>query len=559
MIFMSTSGISHLTKENYIQKYPLKTGLYLLLLAVLLFTRFFRLTDLPYGYNLDEAGAGYDALCLAGWGVDRYLKSWPLYLTNYGSGQSSLYAFLCAGLFRIFGYHKFLLRLPAALFGILTFVCGADAAERCFGREGYHGLITGFLIVICPYFVLASRFAYDCNLMLGMSALFLDLLIRAGNRAKEADRSPLLCFPVIGLIGGLVLYTYVLSYVILPLFLLFLLLYSLAAKRFSLREWLLMGFVLLALALPLVWIQLTNLLDLPEAKLGIFTLTKLARYRGSELGVPSLPKVGAMLRHLLIGDDLLFDSVPGFANLYLISLPFLIAGFLREVMRLARSVRRRSFAPHCIVLLWLLSILLFESCIETHTYTLNSAFFPLVFLTVSGLDGLQRLLRGDLAVPFTKAAELTKYTRLALPFFATGILVWYLTSSARFFLYYERDFTRDTYPQMYFGYEVADAFAFVAQSPSLAGRQVYCSEPAIYYLLGSGTSPFAVEDPATFGYHSSSHLGNYHFVSVPGIDPQACYIFAYGSYADYVEDLKEAGFAEQRFSEAALYYLPEEQ
>ena len=61
---------------------------------------------------------------LAHYGVDRYLKSWPVYLTNFGAGQSSLYAFLCAALFKLSGYSIRGVRIPAFLFSILTLVFG---------------------------------------------------------------------------------------------------------------------------------------------------------------------------------------------------------------------------------------------------------------------------------------------------------------------------------------------------------------------------------------------------------------------------------------------------
>lgn len=58
-------------------------------------TRLWQLTSLPLGIHIDEAGMSYDAWCLAQWGVDRHLKSWPVYMMNFSMGQSSLYAFVC--------------------------------------------------------------------------------------------------------------------------------------------------------------------------------------------------------------------------------------------------------------------------------------------------------------------------------------------------------------------------------------------------------------------------------------------------------------------------------
>ncbi|MCL1830734.1 MAG: hypothetical protein FWG21_04810, partial [Oscillospiraceae bacterium] len=63
---------------------------------VYVFLHFFKLSDVPRGINVDEAGMGYDAYCLANFGVSRDLLPFPLYLVNYGGGQSALYAHLAS-------------------------------------------------------------------------------------------------------------------------------------------------------------------------------------------------------------------------------------------------------------------------------------------------------------------------------------------------------------------------------------------------------------------------------------------------------------------------------
>ena len=83
--------------------YVLLAGLALLFVI----TRFWRITTLPSGVHIDEAGMAYDAWCLSQYGVDRYFKSYPLLLTNFGGGgQSALCIYTTALLFRLFGFHK---------------------------------------------------------------------------------------------------------------------------------------------------------------------------------------------------------------------------------------------------------------------------------------------------------------------------------------------------------------------------------------------------------------------------------------------------------------------
>ena len=66
-------------------------------------TRLWMLADIPRGLHVDEAGMAYDAYCLANFGTDRYLKHFPVYLINYGDGQSAMYAYLAAICVKLMG------------------------------------------------------------------------------------------------------------------------------------------------------------------------------------------------------------------------------------------------------------------------------------------------------------------------------------------------------------------------------------------------------------------------------------------------------------------------
>ena len=529
------------SRENRIM--IIKTTALAILFAVLLFTRFYDITILPFGYHMDEAGAGYDARCLAGYGTDRYFKSWPLYLTNFGPGQSSLYAFICAFLFKIFGYSKFLLRLPAALFSVFTFIFGVDLTDRCFGKEKLYGILSGFLVVICPYFVLASRIGLDCNLMLGMSVIFLDIFALI----LEKEKPGLWMYALLGVIGGLVLYTYALSYIILPLFLLFMFLYTLRTKKFDLKGWLIMAVPLFILAFPLILIQFINIMDLPERRLGIFTLTKLIRYRGGEFEKPYLLKFNYFLEVFLKGDDLLFDSIPGFPNLYRWSIYLIPVGLLREIIRLIHGNVKRKYSAGSIVLLWFVSVFILENLISVATYTANAIFFSAVFMAVSALEGVVLLIKKI----FDKNL---KTVRFIVPVIPAVTVILYAIDAFGFFAYYYGEYTKDTYPQVYFGNAVFDAFEYIESDPVLSARETYTGEAAIYYLLESGASPHVVEDPENFTYNTAGVIGKYHFGALPDIEDGCNYVTAYGKYEEYKEELSERGFESVEFSECELWY-----
>lgn len=76
----------------------IKKGCYYFIMTAILFLvafiRLFKLTELPYGIHIDEAGLGVNAYSLANFGVDRYLNSYPIYPANFNGGQSPFYSYL---------------------------------------------------------------------------------------------------------------------------------------------------------------------------------------------------------------------------------------------------------------------------------------------------------------------------------------------------------------------------------------------------------------------------------------------------------------------------------
>lgn len=86
-----------------------------ILTAMILFLHFYKLTEIPYGMYVDEVGSAYDAYSIANYGVDRYIKSYPVYFTNYGDGQNALYTYITALFFRLFGASKLTVRMGIAL------------------------------------------------------------------------------------------------------------------------------------------------------------------------------------------------------------------------------------------------------------------------------------------------------------------------------------------------------------------------------------------------------------------------------------------------------------
>ena len=91
--------------------------LIILLAAVL---RFYKLGQVPSGFVNDEAAFGYNAYSLLKTGKDEFGKAWPIIFRSFGEGKLPVYVYLTVPSVAIFGLNEFAVRLPSALFGVLT-------------------------------------------------------------------------------------------------------------------------------------------------------------------------------------------------------------------------------------------------------------------------------------------------------------------------------------------------------------------------------------------------------------------------------------------------------
>ncbi len=330
------------TTHTFPHKYGYGFCLFLLF-SLALFLRTWQITQVPDITHMDEAGLGYNAWCLAHYGVDRYLNAYPIYPQNYGfGGQSPLYTYLVVLLVRTVGggsLSLFLVRLPGVLSSMLTVLAGTWLLWLVFGNKRLT-LLGAFLLSICPYFVMHGRVGLDCNLMLGCSTLALALLFQYLHTGKLRD---LLLY---SMAFGLVLYTYALSYLMVPVFLALVTLYMLAARKITFRRALLSAACVCVTALPILLFVGVLLFGLPPFSFLGMTIAPVGASRVSEVAGNSL---GSFLYSLLEGLRMSLtygtypqDAVPGYWTLYPLSVPLIAIGFCQALRQLWHDPRSRS-------------------------------------------------------------------------------------------------------------------------------------------------------------------------------------------------------------------------
>src|SRR5258705_13126314 len=95
----------------------------ILLVCIVLFSavlRLYQLGAVPVSPDWDEAALGYNAYSILQTGKDEYGKSFPIILQSFADYKPALYMYLAIPTIALFGLDTFAVRLPSAIFGILT-------------------------------------------------------------------------------------------------------------------------------------------------------------------------------------------------------------------------------------------------------------------------------------------------------------------------------------------------------------------------------------------------------------------------------------------------------
>ncbi|MBI3282571.1 glycosyltransferase family 39 protein, partial [Candidatus Curtissbacteria bacterium] len=233
-------------KENY-----LLIAVVLLALAL----RFYKLSTIPIGFNDDEAAFGYNAYSIISTARDEWGRLLPFpTFESFGDWKLVFYLYLVAASQLIFGASEFATRFPSALFGVATVIATYFLAKKLFeesqnGWQSQIALVAAFFLAISPWHIIASRNAFESDLLSLFIATGTLFFLKAQKDQKFLYVSTILvstCF-----------YIYRSSWLFVPLFLL--VIFYLFRDSFTEAKNIIIKNLILAaiLALPLLPVALT--------------------------------------------------------------------------------------------------------------------------------------------------------------------------------------------------------------------------------------------------------------------------------------------------------------
>lgn len=336
----------------------------------------------PGGIHQDEAFVALNARGLIKEGLDSGGNHLPVYMSSWGDGQSAMYIWLLAPLL-VFceGIPSlFIVRLPQVMVSILTLWAVYCLIHRMFHRRA--ALWSLFLLAICPWHIMMSRWGLDANLAPGFLIFGLYFFIRGLEEQHFLLAS--------AFFYGCSLYCYAVIWPIVPLLLFFQIVYGLCHRKLSINKWSLLSTLILFLcALPLMLFVLVNSDILPQIALPFMTIPKMSGYRGGEVAL----SLSSMLENLRTALSLFvfqntgspYDVLLPWGLFYDIGRVFIVVGGLRLVYVVVRSFLKRQFAYEYYLFIPLLCGGISCLLVSTRLHQTNNIYIPLVLCEAYGV------------------------------------------------------------------------------------------------------------------------------------------------------------------------------
>ncbi len=141
-----------------------RQSLFILLLILLLFvfTRLYKITEIPPSVYWDEASIGYNAYSILKTGQDEWGRNFPLGFEAFGEYKLPVYIYTTAFFIKLFGLNEFAVRISAVLFSLGVVIVSFLLAKRI-TKDSKVGMLTAFFVTISQWFFIISRTGFEAT------------------------------------------------------------------------------------------------------------------------------------------------------------------------------------------------------------------------------------------------------------------------------------------------------------------------------------------------------------------------------------------------------------
>lgn len=335
--------------------------------------------------NSDEIMTVVNAKSIADTGQDIGGISFPVYLHGWG-GQSVILLYLMAICIKIFGYTLFAIRLPMLIISIISIYVFYDLVKRISKNENI-ALIGLGLVAICPWQILQSIWALDCNMFPHFLLIAIDLLYTGLSKEKN------IIIYISMFFFALSLYGYGVAIYFIPLFLLVMSIYLLKTKKLTIKEVIICIVIFLIFALPIITMFTINALHINKnieiGKITIPYYESLSRTKDMIFFSPNPMKqlgknISSTIKVIFFQiDGADWNSSKVFGTTYKITVIFAIIGIISIIKQIKKD---KTNSSNFMILIWLIiSVLTGFIVNQTNINRLNSIWYVILILGAFGI------------------------------------------------------------------------------------------------------------------------------------------------------------------------------
>ena len=337
-------------------------------------------------------------------------------------------------------------------------------------------------LAFCPYYIMSGRLALDCNLMLCCCAVSLLFLLKY----IQTNKLSFLIF--CGISFGFTMYSYALSYFMVPIFLILITLYLLYTRKITFPRAILFAITVCITAIPVILFACSLLFQWEPIHFLGFVISPIASDRMKDVASSSFwENVTDIIRITLTHSFYPQDAVDKFYTLYPVSIPFIVLGMVYSVYLVVISVVKKTFHPASLYLFFYISGLITIGLTGTqYVYRANSFFICYLYFWISGITLVYNFL--------------SVYRKP----FATVLACSYLLWTASFMNYYFRIYTlADQYPNSLYNVPINEAVDYVETHAKFTTLYLDCTGMSEFYFFYYPVNPSAAASEEH--YQNDSH------------------------------------------------------
>ena len=352
----------------------MKTRIILLFIIILFFaSRLYRISDIPPSVYWDEASIGYNAYSVGIDGKDEWGSFLPLHFRAFGEFKLPIYIYSVVPFVKMFGLNSVAVRLPSVMYSF-GLVLVTYFLVRKITKNELVSVFSAFYIVVTPWLFIFSRSGYEATAGLMFYLLGVYFLVKSTENIK---------WYIAGVVGFIIsIYSYNSFRILSPISL-----FVLSACVFYVHKKILkkalpvMALMLILFAISTIPIVRLYLYDAGGIRLQAVGLTGTGVQKVVQVGYNYLLNFSPSYL-FSSGDTNLRSQMPGFGQLYWLSLPLILLGTF--------SIFRNKKIAYYLLLAGLIMSPLPAVLTKENPHALRSITSIFFYAIISGL-GLQLL------------------------------------------------------------------------------------------------------------------------------------------------------------------------